>query len=99
MCTSGNINITDCDTLGGPKGYYDACMKTTIEMPVGEQTLTMNTMNCAVKVIRVRSRFKYILEWFNLHLMTLLCYRTQKKMFVPRIGYHIPLLNIAVFVI
>ena len=65
MCTSGKINITDCDTLGGPiKGLYDACMKTTIEISMGEQTLTMNPMNCAVKVIQVRSRFKYILEWF-----------------------------------
>ena len=52
-CTSGDINITDCDTLGGPKGFYDACIKTTstVEMSMEEKNVTMYTMNCTVKVI------------------------------------------------
>lgn len=50
LCTSANnISITDCDTLGLPKGSYDTCMKVTIEKSSGEQTLTMNTMACTLK--------------------------------------------------
>jgi len=51
MCTSGNINITDCDTLGLPKGLYDACIKISIETSMAEQTLTMNTMACTMKAM------------------------------------------------
>jgi len=51
MCTSGNINITDCDNLGAAKGLYDACGKVNVEMSMGEQTLTMNAMACMMKVI------------------------------------------------
>lgn len=49
----GNIctmfaNVTDCDEVPGEK--YDACGKASYEIALGNNTLTMNALTCAVKV-------------------------------------------------
>ena len=51
-CTS-NVTSANCDTLlpaHAPRGYYDACIKTTIVVAMGDQDVTMNSMTCMLKV-------------------------------------------------
>jgi len=50
LCTTVR-NITDCDTApGAPPGEkFDACGKVSYELAYGDNQLTMNALQCAVK--------------------------------------------------